>query len=71
MNLGAIASQGVALLFLHADVKVPADFLKEIEVLMCKHDIGCFAHKFQLDRKLFSYQTSLKTKKVRFTGWEG
>ncbi|MFQ3325610.1 MAG: hypothetical protein ACI8YC_000238 [Salibacteraceae bacterium] len=46
MNLGAIASQGVALLFLHADVKVPADFLKEIEVLMCKHDIGCFAHKF-------------------------
>jgi len=57
-------------LFLHADVKVPADFLKEIEVLMCKHDIRSFTYIFEWDRNLFNYQTSLKTKKVRFTGLE-
>lgn len=51
MNEGAELAAGNALMFLHADVRPPDDFVKQINaILSLKYDFGLFSYKFDSER---------------------
>ena len=63
MNTGAEISTGDALIFLHADTKLPKYFLNEIEKTLKVYDVGAF--KFGIDDKKFIFRIIEKIVSIR------
>ncbi|WP_455052688.1 TIGR04283 family arsenosugar biosynthesis glycosyltransferase [Mogibacterium sp.] len=46
LNAGAEKASGDVLFFLHADSKLPENFIEEIRSVISKYEVGCFGIKF-------------------------
>jgi len=69
MNCGAAQAKGDYLVFLHADVKPPVDFIDNIkETLNSYYDAGFFSYKFDKENFLLRINASFTAKDGLFTG---
>lgn len=69
MNYGAALSKGSQLVFLHADVKPPQDFIVDVKkTLNTQYDAGFFSYKFDKESFLLNINASFTAKDGFFTG---
>lgn len=69
MNNGAASAKGKTLVFLHADVKPPNGFFKDIEQTMENgKDAGFFSYKFDKENFFLRLNASFTSKDGIFTG---
>ncbi|MDP5230261.1 MAG: glycosyltransferase [Cellulophaga sp.] len=69
MNYGVSTSKGNKLVFLHADVKPPVDFIDNIQdTLNSDFDAGFFSYKFDKESFLLNINASFTAKDGFFTG---
>jgi rSAM/selenodomain-associated transferase 2 len=69
MNHGAMGSKGDHLVFLHADVKPPKNFINDIQQsLAAIFDAGFFSYKFDKESFLLNINASMTAKDGIFTG---
>ena len=50
MNAGAVESRGVRLLFLHADTRLPPDYLRQVDQVLDREDTAAGAFHLAFDR---------------------
>jgi len=69
MNEGSMLAKGDVLVFLHADVKPPSTFLKDIDKALNEgHDAGFFSYKFDKDDFWLNINASFTGRDGMFTG---
>jgi len=68
MNLGASVSDAEILLFLHADVLPPQDFVQLIGEALLSYDYGIFSYRFDSDSLLLRLNSSATRHKSLFSG---
>tara|TARA_R110002012_G_scaffold322108_1_gene555934 strand:- start:49536 stop:50246 length:711 start_codon:yes stop_codon:yes gene_type:complete len=69
MNCGAAQAKGDYLVFLHADVKPPRDFIKDIQLAFkARFEAGFFSYKFDKENFLLRINASFTAKDGLFTG---
>lgn len=68
MNLGASASDADILMFLHADVFPPQDFVQLIHEALRSHDYGIFSYRFDSDSFLLRLNSLATRHKSMFSG---
>jgi len=69
MNIGAFMSKGNTLVFLHADVRPPHGFFKDIqETLSQDYEAGFFSYRFDKDNFFLRMNASFTGKDGLFTG---
>lgn len=69
MNNGAASAKGKTLVFLHADVKPPNGFFKDIkQTIENGNDAGFFSYKFDKENFFLRFNASFTSKDGIFTG---
>ncbi len=69
MNYGAVFSTGDELVFLHADVKPPKNFIVDIQqAFKARFEAGFFSYKFDKENFLLRINASFTAKDSLFTG---
>ena len=68
LNYGAELGQGEVLLFLHADVRPPRDFIAQIEQSLKEYEYGIFCYKFSPSSTLLGLNARATKKKSILSG---
>jgi len=68
MNAGAARATGVALLFLHADTRLPDDALRAVDFALNRHRWGRFDVRFDSRRPLLRLVARMMNLRSRLTG---
>ncbi|TXH74005.1 TIGR04283 family arsenosugar biosynthesis glycosyltransferase [Thiobacillus sp.] len=68
MNAGAALATGVALLFLHADTRLPDDALRAVDYALNRHRWGRFDVRFNSRRPLLRLVARMMNLRSRLTG---
>ncbi|MDO9009463.1 MAG: TIGR04283 family arsenosugar biosynthesis glycosyltransferase, partial [Thiobacillus sp.] len=68
MNVGAARANGLALLFLHADTRLPDDALRAVDRALNRHRWGRFNVRFESRRPLLWLVARMMNLRSRLTG---